>query len=1011
MMLDYKKINNITGWVIFGIAALVYTLTVEPTASFWDCGEFIAASFKLQVPHPPGAPLFLLIGRLFSMLAGADVTKVAFWINISSALASAFTSLFLFWSITLLGRRIFKITDFSVSTYQTIMLMGSGIVGALAYTFCDSAWFSAVEAEVYALSSFFTAFVVWAMFKWELIEDERASNRWLILIAYMIGLSIGVHLLNLVALPALGFIYYFKKYKYSIQGALAAFAISCVIIITIMSGVIPGLPSMAFAIEKTFVNSLGMPFGSGIDFFMVVALGALIFGLYFTQKKAKVLWNTVLLALTFVLIGYTSYTSVLIRSNFNPPINENDPSDIIKFVSYLKREQYGDRPLFFGPSFMTPIKSQEPDKNQPLYRKGKEKYEVYDYRYKTEYESNGQMLFPRLFSKQDGHSQLYMQRLGLDKNHNGKIDANEKPNFGHNLFFFFDYQLKEMYFRYFMWNFAGKESDLEGAGYLKPWNISTKGLPDEIAKNKGRNQFFMLPLFLGLLGFFFQAGKDKRGAVIVFLLFFLTGIALIIYLNSPPTEPRERDYIYVGSYYAFAMWIGLGVMAIAELLSRFITNNNLLAIASTALCLIVPGIMLQQGYDDHDRSKRYHSVDSAKNLLNSCAPNAILFTGGDNDTFPLWYAQEVEGFRTDVRVCNLSLLGTDWYIEQMKRKAYLSEPLPIKLPFDRFIQGTNDQIVYFENENLQGGMNVIDYMKLIRENNPAVQYQLNDGRSISVLPTNKLFIPIDSAALSAGNLVPEKLKPNLRGQMSWKLPPNDIFKPELVMLDIIANNSMDGWKRPIYFSTTIGQPGNSNFVGITDYLQLEGLAYRLMPVKVEGATMGFINTDIMYENMTKKMFWREMDNPKVYYDENYRKFPMSARLNFYRLAQQLSDEGDKKRSKETINHCFKVLPDNVIPFDRLCVNFVPLLYSLEEKKRANDMAAIMYKRSNANLEYFINSSKGDKSKINMEDIQDDLIILSRLSNFYKEKEPALGKTYEDKFNSYYQKLSSMGLLQ
>jgi len=1011
MMLDYKKINNITGWVIFGISALVYALTVEPTASFWDCGEFIAASFKLQVPHPPGAPLFLIIGRLFSMLAGGDVYKVAYWINISSALASAFASLFLFWSITLLGRRIFKITDYNVSPYQIILLMGSGIVGALAYTFCDSAWFSAVEAEVYALSSFFTAFVVWAMLKWELIEDERASNRWLILIAYMIGLSIGVHLLNLVTLPALGFIYYFKKYKFSYAGALAAFAISCVIIVTIMSGIIPGLPSMAFSIEKAFVNGMGMPFGSGIAFFMILTLGALIFGLYYSQIKAKVLLNTVLLALTFVLIGYTSYTSVLIRSNFNPPINENDPSDIIKFVSYLKREQYGDRPLFFGPSFLTPVKSQEPDNNQPLYKKGKDNYEVYDHRYKTEYEPNGQMLFPRLFSKQDGHRELYMQKLNLDKNHNGKLDPNEKPNFGDNLWFFWDYQLKVMYFRYFLWNFAGRESDLEGAGFLKPWQISTKGMPEEIKNNKGRNQFFMLPLFLGLLGFFFQVGKDKRGALIVFLLFFLTGIALIIYLNSPPTEPRERDYIYVGSYFAFAMWIGLGVMSVAELFSKFIKNQTTQSAVAVAVCLIVPAIMIQQGYDDHDRSKRYHSVDSAKNILNSCAPNAILFTGGDNDTFPLWYAQEVEGFRTDVRVCNLSLLGTDWYIEQMKRKAYLSEPLPIKLPFDRFIQGTNDQIVYFENENVKGGMNVIDYMKLIKENNPAIQYQLQDGRSISVLPTNQLFIPIDSVALGAGNLIPEKLKPNLRKEMAWKLPPNDIFKPELIMLDIIANNSLDGWKRPIYFSTTIGQPGNTNFVGISDYLQLEGLAYRLMPVKVEGATMGYINSDIMFENMTKKMFWREMNNPKVYYDENYRKFPMSARLNFYRLAQQLFDEGKKDKSKEVIEHCFKVLPDNVIPFDRLCVNFVPLLYNLDDKKQANQVAEIMYKRSNENLEYFLRLSQGKKGNIEISDVQDDLIILSRLGNFYKEKEPKTGEKYEKEFNKYYEKLNSMGVLQ
>ncbi|MBC8111827.1 MAG: DUF2723 domain-containing protein, partial [Verrucomicrobia bacterium] len=559
-MFTFKKINNITGWSVFGIAALTYMLTVEPTASFWDCGEFIAASYKLQVPHPPGAPFFLLINRLFSMLSFGDVTKVAYWVNVSSALASAFTSLFLFWTITLLGRRVLKITSDVVSVPQTILLMGAGTVGALAYTFCDSAWWSAVEAEVYAMSSFFTAFVVWAMFKWELIEDEAASNRWLIFIAYTIGLTIGVHLLNLVTLPALALIYYFKKYKITPLGIGAALLAGFVLIFVVQNAIIPGLPSFAQSLEILFVNDLGLPFYSGIIFFLLVFFGALVFGLIYTQRKQLVLANTGLLALSFILIGYASYTQVLIRSNFNTPINENNPSDNIKFVSYLKREQYGDRPLLYGPNFTSQLLDQK--QGEGLYRKDNKtgKYEIYDYRIENIFDpnkvedpeqreqikrvlrergnpKNGLTLFPRLFSKADNHPQIYRQRLNFG--------AKENPSFGHNVKWFFERQLGYMYFRYFLWNFGGRESDIEGATYLRPWEVSTKGLPHELQNNKGRNQYFWLPLFLVILGLIFLFGKDRQAFAIVGLLYIFTGIALVVFLNSPPVEPRERDYIYV----------------------------------------------------------------------------------------------------------------------------------------------------------------------------------------------------------------------------------------------------------------------------------------------------------------------------------------------------------------------------------------------------------------------------------------------------------------------------------
>jgi hypothetical protein len=1048
-MLHFKRINNITGWVVFGIAALTYILTAEPTASYWDCGEFIAASYKLQVPHPPGAPLFLLINRIFAMLAGGDVTKVAYMINISSALASAFTSLFLFWTLTLLGRRIMKITSDEITLPQTILLMGAGVVGGLAYTFCDSAWFSAVEAEVYAMSSFFTAFVVWAMFKWELIEDPAASNRWLIFIAYIVGLSIGIHLLNLVTLPALGFIFYFKKYKQTtLTGSIICFVAGVIIIFLIMNGIIPGLPSIAGNVEIFFKNTLGLPFGTGITLFVMAVLGSLIFGVYYTQKNQKELYNTILLSLTFILIGYGSYAMVPIRSMYNPPINENNPSDIIEIVKYLKREQYGDRPLFLGPSFATPVIKQEPDKDQPLFRKGKDKYEIYDYKYKTEFDPNQQMLLPRLFSRSDNHEMLYMQKLGLDKNGNGRLDRDEngeiveseKPRFSDNVRFLFQHQLGHMYLRYFMWNFASRESDIEGASWLKPWEVTTSNMPDEIKNNKGRNQFFWLPLFLGVLGLFFQIQKDSKGFLVTLLIFIMTGIALVIYLNSPPVEPRERDYIYVGSYYAFAIWIGLGVMAIFDLLtsafsvktggikvdaaginntiggekaqvsSGVIKNQTLAAIISAGISLAVPTIMVAQGWDDHDRSNRYQQIDSAKNLLNSCAPNAILFTGGDNDTFPLWYVQEVEGFRTDVRVCNLSLLGTDWYVEQMKRKTYQSEPLPITFPFERFIQGTND-VVYFVEDKTVKSMDLSVYLKAVRDNVNDPRVKIASGDEVfTKLPTTNLVVKIDSAKLANSNVIPEQYKPYIRSYMAWALPKANIYKPELMQLEMISNIAAANWNRPIYFSTSMGFPGrNSSFLALQDYLVLEGMAYRLLPVRLPKSpgTGTAIDTDVMFDNMTKKMFWREMNNPKVYYDDNYReKGWVPARMYFYFLAQSLLSEGKKEKAVETIKYSLKVMPDDVLPLDYISARYIPLLYECGETALADSLKNKVITRAEKALAYY--GSSDAKGAI-QENASTNLQIISIFADFYQDKGDSVqAKKYNEILMKNYQKIRSLG---
>jgi hypothetical protein len=784
-MFNFRKVNNLTGWVVFFIAAVVYTLTVEPTASFWDVGEFIAVSYKLMVPHPPGAPFFLLVNRMFSFLAG-DVTRVAFWMNMSSALCSAFTILFLFWTITLLGRKVLKVSSAQLTSAQTFALMGAGVVGALAYTFSDSFWFSAVEAEVYAMSSFFTAFVFWAILKWELIEDESDANRWLVLIAYMIGLSIGVHLLNLVAMPALGLVYYFKRYKtISTVGVIAALLISGAIIMAIMVGIIPGLPSLAGKVEIFFVNSLGLPFGSGIVFFVALFLAGLVYGIFYSIKKEQAVLNTALLSLAFILIGYASYAIILIRANYNPPINENNPNDVLSFVYYLKREQYGDRPLLYGPNFTAQLVDQQ--KGEPIYRKGKDKYEIYDYKLINEFDPRGNTLLPRVHSRQPGHARLYQQILNLREG--------ERPTMGDNLAFLFKHQLGHMYFRYFMWNFVGRESDIEGAGWLSPFSPGQDELPFELATNKGRNNFFMLPFILGLVGFLYHYGKEKRSFLIVTMLFFLTGIALILYLNSPPVEPRERDYIYVGSFYAFAIWIGLGVLALAETLSKLLKKPALAAMAASVFCLIVPGVMAAEGWDDHDRSNRYHSVDSAKNLLNACAPNAILFTGGDNDTFPLWYVQEVEGFRTDVRVCNLSLLGTHWYIEQMKRQTYESKPLPISLELPQFIAGKNEQIPLVENPNVKGGIPLPQYLKLVREDNAAIKINYRDEQ-LTILPSSTLIQPVDKQKVLQSGIIMPSLRDSLTDRMVWNVNRSDLLKPDLLILDMIATNN---WERPIIF--------------------------------------------------------------------------------------------------------------------------------------------------------------------------------------------------------------------
>ena len=938
-MKNFKNLNTILGWLAFAVAAFTYGSTVEPTASFWDCGEFIATAYKLQVPHPPGAPFFLLVGRLFSLLAGGDVTKVAYFINMISVLSSAFSILFLFWTISLVARKVIGKKGEELNTTEIVTVLGASLIGSLAYTFTDSFWFSAVEAEVYGMSSFFTAIVVWAAFRWELVEDESTANRWIIFIAYLTGLSIGVHLLNLVVIPALALMYYFKKSnsKVTVKGGIIALLVGLLILGIIYAFIIPGIPTIAQSFELFFVNSLGMPFNSGGIFFLVVFIASIVFGIYYTQKTGKVIANVAMLCLTFILIGYSCYILILVRANFNPPINENDPSNLLNYTYYLKREQYGSRSLSYGPIYTA--QATGVTQGKALYAKGDKKYEIYKYENEYSWAPGSQMLFPRVWSSDPSHVRLYQQML--------KLPEGKKPSLGDNFSFFFSHQVKHMYFRYFMWNFAGRESDEEGAYWTTPLT-SNKDLPTAIANNKGRSNYFWLPFLLGLLGMVYHYMKRERDWLVLFLMFLVTGIGLVVFLNSPPVEPRERDYIYVASFYFYCIWAGIGVMAIADGLRKFFKNGVAAPALATVVAMSVPFLLATQNWKNHDRSGRYHQVDFAKNLLNSCAPNAVLFTGGDNDTFPLWYVQEVEGFRTDVRVCNLSLLGTQWYIEQMKRKTYKSEGLPVSLSTNIYREGVNSYLQLMDNPSVKDGIDLKEYIGLVESKNPAIMVQTQSGEEVTTYPTKNFFINYNPEEIKKMGFVGKQFEQFLTGNISWSINRDMILKPDLIMLDIIANNK---WKRPIYFAGTLA---NENYLNMKEFMQLEGYAYRLMPFKVDGAKEGFMDSDVAYDRLMKKTSWRGLDDEKVYYDtETYLKVPIiTARYSFLRLADQLNREGKKDKVKEVLDYCMKVMPDKTVPLDQISANFPTFYYEVGDKKRALELSDKMAKNADELLTYY-----------------------------------------------------------
>jgi hypothetical protein len=982
-MQQFKRNNNLVGWIVFAISLITYTLTVEPTASFWDCGEFIACAYKLQVPHPPGAPLFLLLGRMFSFLALGDVTRVAFWINMMSVVASALTILFMHWTIVMIGRKVLRKSFAELTQSEGIILLLSGAVGSLIYAFSDTFWFSAVEAEVYAMSSFFTAIVVWAAFRWELVENEAEANRWILFIAYLVGLSIGVHLLNLVTLPALALLWYFKKEaKPTYKGGFIAILGGLFILGIINSGIIPGLPSMAFWFELQFVNNLGMSYGMGAIFFLLVLLAAIVLGIRYSYKAGKEVLNVALFSFVFLLIGYSTYTVALVRSGYNPPINENDPSNILNFLKYLKREQYGSRSLLYGPVYTAEI--EEFKEGDEVYKMKDGKYVVYTHKPEYVYQKDQQMLLPRVWSNSGQHVALYQDMLG--------IPAGQKPGFGDNLRFMFSHQMGHMYMRYLLWNFVGRESDQQDAWAINVFE-DTSALPDVMKNNKARNNYYYLPLLLVLFGFYLLYRKNEKDFLVTILMFVLTGVGLVVYLNSPPVEPRERDYIYVGSFYFLAIWAGLGVMQLFEWLSLIVKKPQVRWALVTLLSFSAPVILAQQNWDDHDRSGRYHQIDFAKNLLNSCAPNAILFTGGDNDTFPLWYVQEVEGFRTDVRVCNLSLLGTDWYIDQMKRQTYQSSPLPIVLKKDQFLEGVNDQIMYSENPNIKE-MSLPDYLDLVHKDDPRIQAQTQSGELINTFPSDSLVIPVNAMKVAQSNWFPKEFVPFLSDRLSWKLPSKNIFKGELIQLEIISNNALAGWTRPIYFAATLP---NDQYLGLKESMQLEGYAYRLMPFKIQGAQDGFVNSKIMADNMLNKMYWRGLNDEKVYYHGDfYMGIPsVTLRLGTYRLADQLVREGNAPLAKKVLDHLEQIMPNKVIPYDQFSASMVGLYLLLGEESKALKMAKTMVDRNDQALDYYLSGGM----RAHERDIQIALYEMNVIVSSFKESKvsPAKYKDLESKF--------------
>ena len=1058
--MDFKKLNIVTGWLVFLVAAWTYITTIEPTGSFWDCGEFLATANKLQVGHPPGAPLFMILGRVASAFVSTENIPIA--VNILSALCSAFTILFLFWSITHMARKLATPSDDEKMPFgQLLAVMGSGVVGSLAYTWSDSFWFSAVESEVYSMSSLFTAVTFWCILKWESEADQPHNSRWLVLICYLLGLGIGVQLLGLLCIPAIALVYYFKKYEPTTKGVIYALVISALILGTIQAVIIPGVAKVAGWFELLFVNDFGLPFNTGNLVYFLLVLGLIVWGLIWTQRNGRMILNTIILGVSVILVGYSTYAMTVVRSLANPPIDENNPENVFNLVSYLNREQYGDRPLLIGQFWDSPTApDDEWGDESPVYTatykvmKGSKVEKIFydswsaehyvdgkadlsigneyvmtdDRKHsKVAYEPEFTMLFPRMYSSQKSHEDAYkewsqfegrpMRTVGPD----GKAKMISKPTMVENMRFFFRYQVNWMYWRYFLWNFAGRQNDVQGHGNITDGNWLSgfnavdsqrlgrqDNLPPSMTRNKGYNRLFLLPLLLGFIGFVYQLTRHLRDWTIVMLLFFFTGAAIVIYLNQTPYQPRERDYAYVGSFYAFAIWIGLGVFALFDaarrvttkelmvavggtialgvlrylveamgdddhsisfaimimaaigggalwlfhLMGRAVKNDSVVASLASMLCLAVPGIMVSEEWIDHDRSTRTPSRDLASDYLNSCAPNAILFTNGDNDTFPLWYAQEVEGIRTDVRVVNLSLLNTDWYIDQQRRRAYESAPIPMGMAPEKYRQGTRDVVALLPASDDDNG----PYTDL----KSAMSFALNDknmrelfsrGKKDAWFRTNKFSIPVNKEKVIANGTVLAKDSALIADAVRWKVGKQVLLKNHFAVLDLLANFE---WDRPIYFAVTTGP---DSYVNLQNWFQLEGLTYRLVPIQTNSRTpnrSGRVATEVMFDNVMNKFLWGHMDTEKdIYLDENILRMTTNLRLQMANLADALVQEGRKDSALQVLDLATEKMPERNVPYDQVMIPTIEAYYKAGGMEAGDRLTQKLFDVMEQNMNWYL----------------------------------------------------------
>ncbi|MBU1010285.1 MAG: DUF2723 domain-containing protein [Bacteroidetes bacterium] len=1011
----FKKLNNLVGWAVFLIATIVYLMTLEPTASWWDCGEYISTAYKLQVGHPPGAPLFQMLGRFFSLFAMGDLSKVALMINVMSALSSSFTILFLFWTITLLSRKFVKVGDDEGLTGNVVAVLGAGAVGALAYTFSDSFWFSAVEGEVYAMSSFFTAVTFWAILKWERVADEPHNFRWLLFIAYLIGLSIGVHMLNLLAIPAIVYVYYFKKYKPEPKGFILAGVVSLMILGFVMSLIIPMIVKLAGLFELFFVNTLGLPFNTGTVIYFGLLIGLIVYGLKYTHQRAKVVLNTAILAFTFILIGYSSFFLLIIRANANTPINENDPKDAISMLSYLNREQYGDWPLLYGQYYTAPIESYED--GSPVYVRDdkKGKYVITDNRNGTKavYDSRFSTIFPRMYSNQKpSHIRIYKQYGGdqgipiRTTKPDGTSEVIYRPTFGENLKFFFSYQVSHMYMRYFMWNFVGRQNDIESQGEIENGNwisginaIDSIRLGDqsnlpESMKNPARATFFFLPLLLGIFGLVFHFMRDPKDTWVVFLMFILTGLAIVVYLNQTPYQPRERDYAYAGSFYAFAIWIGMGVLFLYDLLGNKMGKS---AVTALAVCLVtlvlVPGVMAVQGWEGHDRSGKYAASDFAKSYLAQCAPEGIVFTNGDNDTFPLWYVQEVENFRTDLRVVNYMLASGDWYVHQVGKKVYDSERLPLTLKPEQYNKGINEYIPVLE--RVQGPVELKELINFVASDSDQTKVPLQSGERINYFPTTKVKLTIDKDAVIRSGTVPESMRDLIVSEITWEIKQNGLFKNDLMLLDLIASNN---WQRPIYFTN----PNSvSKVLNVDKYCHMEGMVYRFIPVLATDyvQNLGGVYTDGSWELLMNKAKWGNLEHPDVTIDrESYRNSSM-AKQSYVRLAQALVNEGKPDSATQVLDKGIAFFPNSKVTYDYYMLPWIEIYFKANKNEKGAEMSRQLMNRYLDDLRYY-NSVGQSYSTYYEHNIQEAMAVLQRLAQMADEyKQTDLAKELQDAFSA------------